>query len=136
MKAGFVPSGSRGSWIKYWENESGKIRGECGVKDCKKIASDGAHIEIVERDGIFFILPMCHMHSMQNNQKLTAKAGETVVYILESDTTPDPFCSMFLLASFSMSVILGGFILLGLIDIIIAIIQNINDIHLPVNRTV
>lgn len=49
-----------GSWIKHWENLSGKRADKCASVGCPNNATDGAHVYILpDRDSIY-IIPLCH----------------------------------------------------------------------------
>lgn len=58
------------SWIKHWENKSGKQRGQCCAYRCKKKAKEGAHvIPSKTRSKKQYIVPTCSSHNPPYSKK-------------------------------------------------------------------
>jgi hypothetical protein len=48
------------SWLKYWENETGRDAGLCAMSSCSAKAEVGAHvIKATGSDGHTYIVPLC-----------------------------------------------------------------------------
>jgi hypothetical protein len=66
-----------GSWLKHWENFSGKKAGLCVEHNCTEKAEVGAHVQKTNSTSAkWYIIPLCKNH---NNQR-----GETI--LVENDT--------------------------------------------------
>ena len=56
------------SWISHWREVSGSRQKKCARMRCSEDASDGAHVRIKGRNGIF-IIPLCVSHNRNWQQK-------------------------------------------------------------------
>lgn len=53
------------SWIRFWEEKTGRARGQCSFSDCGKQAQVGGHIWIAKK-GVF-IAPICNSCNYSEN---------------------------------------------------------------------
>ena len=65
--------GSRdGSWLKYWEDATGKKAFFCHNSSCYATATDGAHVQLADSTNRkWYIVPLCHKCNCQFGQGLT-----------------------------------------------------------------
>ena len=48
------------SWLDYWEKKTGLKADTCHRVDCYRTATDGAHVQLVNGDNEWYIVPLCH----------------------------------------------------------------------------
>jgi hypothetical protein len=90
--------GTNVSWIKHWENATGKKRTVCSYADCSQRGQHGGHIWIKGK-GVY-IAPICkdcnsprnarRMQNANNGQHSNIRRGTTVV---QTDFTEDMACA-------------------------------------------
>jgi hypothetical protein len=60
-----------GTWLRHWEQYSGKTAGCCVESSCLKMAEVGAHVQIKNsEDRSWYIVPLCRGHNNQYGQEL------------------------------------------------------------------
>lgn len=47
------------SWKEFWEDKTGRSFGTCSCKGCDKVAVHGSHVQKVNGDGKWYIVPLC-----------------------------------------------------------------------------
>lgn len=52
-----------GSWLKHWENFSGRVSLFCSASNCSEIATDGAHVQKEIGNNNWYIIPLCRGHN-------------------------------------------------------------------------
>ena len=56
------------SWLKHWENFSGRTTKYCIVKDCLEKELVGAHVQKAEGNNeSWYILPICNKHNQSKD---------------------------------------------------------------------
>ena len=64
-----------GSWIKFWEQSTGRPRGRCAYSDCPKLAEHGGHVWIKGKQ-ICWIVPICaECNSPLNERRMQNSEG-------------------------------------------------------------
>ncbi len=63
--------GRPGNWIQYWEDATGQKADVCHNVLCSKKATDGAHVQLVNSTGKWYIVPLCHECNCQFGAELT-----------------------------------------------------------------
>ena len=70
-----------GSWIKFWEQSTGRPRGQCAYSNCPKLAEHGGHVWITGGHSsmpreICWIVPICaECNSPLNNKRMQNSEG-------------------------------------------------------------
>lgn len=60
-----------GNWIRYWRSATGMPTIFCHKVDCTCIATDGAHIQLVNNeDHHWYIVPLCHKCNCQFGEEM------------------------------------------------------------------
>ncbi len=68
-----------GSWIKHWENFSGKTRSYCSAYGCtKKNDLFGAHVQKTTSDMNWYIIPLCQDH---NSAKGELEVSDSTIFV-------------------------------------------------------
>lgn len=75
-----------GSWLEHWEEFSGWIATFCIEKNCAKLATDGAHVQIANSlDYNWYIIPLCREHNKSILQ-ITISNGHKLVPANKKET--------------------------------------------------
>ncbi len=60
-----------GSWLKHWENFSGKKAGLCAEVSCQASAEVGAHVQKENSSSSkWYIIPLCSKHNNMKGQSI------------------------------------------------------------------
>lgn len=64
-----------GNWFQYWKGKAQNTNNYselCHVLGCPTIATDGAHVKLVDEEGndAWYIVPLCHRHNCQFGKEL------------------------------------------------------------------
>ena len=69
-----------GSWLKHWENFSGKKAGLCAEVSCQNKAEVGAHVQKEKSNtSKWYIIPLCSKHNNAKGQDIYVMDGTIFV---------------------------------------------------------
>jgi hypothetical protein len=68
------------SWKAFWEDKSGKTFDDCSCSDCNNRAAHGGHVQKVEGDDKWYIVPLC--------ERCNNRSSDDSFYVRTSDLVP------------------------------------------------
>jgi hypothetical protein len=68
-----------GSWLRHWMRYSGETVGLCAEYTCMQSAEKGAHVQKVDGEKTWYIIPLCTEHNNQRGQQLTISNSVALV---------------------------------------------------------
>jgi len=59
-----------GNWLDHWKKYAHDKEPFCSVLSCPHEAEDGGHVQKIDDDRTWYIIPLCHKHNMQRGQEI------------------------------------------------------------------